>query len=74
MNSEKTAEWHGGIGKLMAAQAAAEVQQLILPYIQIAAPLIAGEPPRYGGSPWIAKACRGARTGWCPANCIHAPF
>lgn len=54
--AEKTAEWQGGIGKLMAAQAAAEAQQLILPYIQIAAPLIAGEPPRYGGSPWIAKA------------------
>ncbi|TPW00301.1 MAG: Ribosomal RNA large subunit methyltransferase J [Beijerinckiaceae bacterium] len=54
--AEKTAEWHDGIGKLMAAHAAAEVQQLIQPYIQIAAPLIAGEPPRYGGSPWIAKA------------------
>jgi 23S rRNA (adenine2030-N6)-methyltransferase len=54
--AEKSAEWCGGIDKVVAAQAAAEVQQLILPYIQIAAPLIAGEPQRYGGSPWIAKA------------------
>jgi 23S rRNA (adenine2030-N6)-methyltransferase len=52
----KTAEWRGGIGKLMAAEPAPEVQQLIWPYLQIAAPLFAGEPPRYGGSPWIAKA------------------
>jgi 23S rRNA (adenine2030-N6)-methyltransferase len=32
--AEKSAEWCGGIGKLMAAHAAAEVQQLVLPYIK----------------------------------------
>jgi 23S rRNA (adenine2030-N6)-methyltransferase len=52
----KTAEWRGGIGKLMAAEPAPEVQHLIEPYLQITAPLIEGDPPRYGGSPWIAKA------------------
>jgi 23S rRNA (adenine2030-N6)-methyltransferase len=52
----KTAEWRGGIGKLMAAAPPPEVRQLIEPYLQIAAPLIGGSPPRYGGSPKIAKA------------------
>lgn len=52
----KTAEWRGGIGKLIAAEPAPEVQDLIAPYLQIVAPLIDGDPPRYGGSPWIAKA------------------
>jgi 23S rRNA (adenine2030-N6)-methyltransferase len=51
----KTAEWRGGIGKLMAASLVPEVQPLIAPYLQLMAPLIEGEPPRYGGSPWIAK-------------------
>jgi 23S rRNA (adenine2030-N6)-methyltransferase len=52
----KTAEWRGGIGKLMSAEPEPEVRHLILPYLQIAAPLIEGDPPRYGGSPWITKA------------------
>ena len=52
----KTAEWRGGIGKLIAAAPPPEVQPLIEPYLQIVAALIDGEPPRYGGSPWIAKA------------------
>jgi 23S rRNA (adenine2030-N6)-methyltransferase len=52
----KTAEWRGGIGRLVAAEPTPEVRPLILPYLQIVAPLIHGEPPRYGGSPWIAKA------------------
>jgi 23S rRNA (adenine2030-N6)-methyltransferase len=52
----KTAEWCGGIGKLVAAEPAPEVRSLIEPYLQIVAPLIDRDPPRYGGSPWIAKA------------------
>lgn len=52
----KTAEWRGGIGKLIKAKPAPEVHDLIRPYLQIEAPLIEGEPVRYGGSPWIAKA------------------
>ncbi len=52
----KTAEWRGGIGKLLAAESAPEVRPLIEPYLQIMMPLIGEAPPRYGGSPWIAKA------------------
>ena len=52
----KTAEWRGGIGKLSAAEPPAEARPLIEPYLRIVTPLIEGEPPRYGGSPWIAKA------------------
>ena len=42
--------------RLLAGEPAPEVLHLIAPYLQIMAPLIAGEPPRYGGSPMIAKA------------------
>ena len=52
----KTAEWHGGIGKLMAAEAEPRVRRLIEPYLHIVAPLLDKDPKRYGGSPWIAKA------------------
>jgi 23S rRNA (adenine2030-N6)-methyltransferase len=51
----KTAEWRDGIGTLITADAPPDVQHLIEPYLQIAVPLIGKVPPRYGGSPWIAK-------------------
>lgn len=54
--AEKTTEWRGGIGKLTAAEPPAEVRPLIEPYLRIVTPLIEGKPPRYGGSPWMAKA------------------
>lgn len=53
---EKTAEWRNGIGKLMAAKPPPGVSHLIEPYLQTVARLLGGDPPRYGGSPWIATA------------------
>ena len=51
----KSAEWQSGIGILMAAAAPPDVRDLIEAYLQIEAPLIHAEGPRYGGSPWITK-------------------
>lgn len=52
----RTAEWRGGIGKLIAAKTTPGMQALIEPYLRIAAPLLHSNLPRYSGSPWIAKA------------------
>lgn len=52
----RTTEWRGGIGKIVAAKFTPGVQDLVEPYLQIAAPFVHSSPPRYSGSPWIAKA------------------
>lgn len=52
----KTCEWRGGAGRLAAANPAPEIKSLIAPYLRIQMPLIEEKQPRYGGSPWIAKA------------------
>jgi 23S rRNA (adenine2030-N6)-methyltransferase len=52
----RTAEWQGGIGKMLAAKPPTEVQEVVAPYLRIAAPLAGLRPPRYTGSPAIAKA------------------
>ncbi len=62
--AEKTAEWRQGIGRLMSqfmsnvaqAQAPAEVQVLLEPYLAIVAPRLSEENPRYPGSPVLAAA------------------
>jgi 23S rRNA (adenine2030-N6)-methyltransferase len=54
--AEKTAEWRNGIGRLIASHAPPEVQSVLEPYLAIVAPLLAGRPPLYPGSP--ALACR----------------
>ncbi|HUI19636.1 MAG TPA: 23S rRNA (adenine(2030)-N(6))-methyltransferase RlmJ [Methylocella sp.] len=51
----KTAEWCGGIGKLLAAEPTPEVRPLIERYLETMAPLAREAPPRYGGSPWLAR-------------------
>lgn len=53
--AEKTSEWRNGIGRLMAAGAPPDVQILLEPYLAIVAPLLAGQPPLYPGSPTIAR-------------------
>jgi 23S rRNA (adenine2030-N6)-methyltransferase len=52
--AEKTAEWCGGIGRLVEAAPPPEVAALLAPYLAIAAPLLAGSPPLYPGSPALA--------------------
>src|SRR5262249_38139989 len=52
----RTAEWQGGIGKMLGAKPPTEVQEVVAPYLRRAAPLASLRPPRYTGSPAIAKA------------------
>lgn len=52
----RTAEWRGGIGRLALSELAAGARELIEPYLQIAAHLLDLDPPRYPGSPAIARA------------------
>lgn len=54
--AQKTAEWRGGIGKIAVANPPPDAKEIIAPYLQIAAPLLALDPPQYPGSPWIARA------------------
>lgn len=56
VEAEKTAEWRRGIGSLVGAEAAPDVQALLDPYLAIVAPLLAGENSRYPGSPALAAA------------------
>jgi 23S rRNA (adenine2030-N6)-methyltransferase len=51
----KTFEWRNGIGRLIASQAPPAVEALLQPYLAIAAPLLAGQPSLYPGSPAIAR-------------------
>jgi ribonuclease T2 len=52
----KTAEWHGGIGKLLETKPTGEVEAAVAPYLRIAAPLAGLRLPRYAGSPALAQA------------------
>jgi len=52
----RTAEWRGGIGRLAAGKCAPGARDLIAPYLNIVAPLLEADPPRYPGSPAIARA------------------
>jgi len=55
--AEKTAEWQGGIGRLMHLETLpAEVEALLAPYRAIVAPYVGEAMPRYPGSPAIAAA------------------
>ncbi len=54
--AQKPAEWHGGIGRILAASPPEEAPAAALPYLRIAAPLARQEPPRYPGSPALAQA------------------
>ncbi|TAL79480.1 MAG: 23S rRNA (adenine(2030)-N(6))-methyltransferase RlmJ [Beijerinckiaceae bacterium] len=58
VEAEKTGEWREGIARLIDARAqiSAQVQELIAPYLAIAAPCLAETSPRYPGSPAIAAA------------------
>ena len=49
-------EWRGGVERLLAAPLDPQAQELIQPYVDIVAPLVSGDPPRYPGSPLIAAA------------------
>lgn len=49
-------EWRGGVGRLLDGPLEPAAQALIQPYADIVAPLVAGDPPRYPGSPLIASA------------------
>lgn len=54
--AEKTAEWHGGIGRLMGGETKPpqNVEALLAPYRAIVAAYLSQEKPRYPGSPAIA--------------------
>ncbi len=52
--AEKTAEWRGGIGRLLEAAPPPEIATLLAPYLRIVAPLLADVPPLYAGSPALA--------------------
>ncbi|MEJ0049760.1 MAG: 23S rRNA (adenine(2030)-N(6))-methyltransferase RlmJ [Methylovirgula sp.] len=50
----KTAEWRGGIGRLLEATPPSDIAALLAPYLAIATPLLADVPPHYVGSPALA--------------------
>ncbi len=52
--AEKTAEWRGGIGRLLEARPPSEIAALLAPYLAIASPLLAEAAPLYPGSPALA--------------------
>ena len=52
--AEKTAEWRGGIGRLIRTTPPSEIAALLAPYLTIAMPLLADVPPLYAGSPALA--------------------
>ncbi len=56
--AEQTAEWRGGIGRLIAGEVPtpAEVETLLAPYLAVVARFMTGEAPHYPGSPAIAAA------------------
>lgn len=51
----KTAEWQGGIGRILAAKPDAAVQAVAAPYLRVAAPLACSRQPRYAGSAALAQ-------------------
>lgn len=52
----KTAEWRSGIGLLMTAELAPEVNEIVEPYLRIALSVGRLDAAQYPGSAWIAKA------------------
>jgi 23S rRNA (adenine2030-N6)-methyltransferase len=52
--AEKTAEWRGGVGRLLEAAPPSDIATLLAPYLAIAAPLLQDRPPLYPGSPALA--------------------
>ena len=52
--AEKTAEWRGGIGRLLEAAPPPQIAALLAPYLAAVAPLCRGTPPLYAGSPALA--------------------
>jgi 23S rRNA (adenine2030-N6)-methyltransferase len=52
--AEKTAEWRGGIGRLLESTPPADIAALLAPYLAVVAPLMADAPPLYPGSPALA--------------------
>jgi 23S rRNA (adenine2030-N6)-methyltransferase len=54
--SARSAEWRGGIARLLPEPLEAGAQALIQPYLDIVAPLAGADAPRYKGSPLIALA------------------
>jgi 23S rRNA (adenine2030-N6)-methyltransferase len=53
--AEKTAEWRGGIGRLLETMPPPEIAALLAPYLAIVTPLLADMPPLYAGSPALAS-------------------
>ncbi len=70
--AERTAEWRGGIGRLIGGETPmpAEVETLLAPYLAVVARFMTGEAPRYPGSPAIAAALlrRQDRIIFCEAH------
>lgn len=54
--AEATGEWRRGIGRVLAADFAAPVRDLVAPYLDIVGPAVRSAPPYYVGSPAIAAA------------------
>ncbi len=57
--AERTAEWRGGVQRLLSAPLEPEAQSLIEPYLDIVAPLVGAAAPLYPGSPVIAQTLLG---------------
>ncbi len=53
--AEKTAEWRGGIGRLLESPPPPDVAALLEPYLALVRPLIEADPPLYPGSPALAR-------------------
>lgn len=51
----RTGEWRGGIARLLAATPPAAVADLLVPYLAVVRPGMAGKRPAYPGSPRIAQ-------------------
>jgi 23S rRNA (adenine2030-N6)-methyltransferase len=51
----KTGEWLDGIGRLRGAALPAAAADLLKPYLDIALPMVTGNPAAYPGSPLIAR-------------------
>jgi 23S rRNA (adenine2030-N6)-methyltransferase len=55
VRAEKTAEWRGGIGRLIDSSPPPEIAALLAPYFDIVKPMLRVTPQLYPGSPGLAQ-------------------
>lgn len=54
--AQRSPEWKDGIGRLLTGALPPDIASLLAPYLDVAAPLMAGAAPAYPGSPRIIQA------------------